>query len=152
MPESLSAQSAWSVVGLALVCTALAFVVFFALIDEIGPSRATVFTYVNPAVALLLGVPLLDEPFTLGIAVGFPLILAGSVLATRRTGEPAVAGVAEATIATTVADKWLADPAASVDQREPLAGESEVRPESVAGDGDGAVERDPLDPGQRLGA
>ena len=55
---------------------------FFALIAEIGPARSTVITYVNPAVAVLLGVALLGEHFTAGIAVGFPLILVGSVLAT----------------------------------------------------------------------
>ncbi len=74
-----------SVAGLAVVCTALAFVVFFALIAEVGPTRATVITYVNPAVALLLGVSLLDESLTAATAVGFGLILAGSVLATRRS-------------------------------------------------------------------
>jgi drug/metabolite transporter (DMT)-like permease len=72
-----------SVVGLAVLCTAVAFLLFFALIDEIGPVRATVITYVNPAVAVALGVALLGEPFTVGIAVGFVLVLAGSVLATR---------------------------------------------------------------------
>ncbi|HXA30329.1 MAG TPA: EamA family transporter [Candidatus Angelobacter sp.] len=70
---------------LGVVCTALAFVVFFALIAEVGPVRATVITYVNPAVAVLLGVSLLHERFTAGIALGFALILAGCVLATRRT-------------------------------------------------------------------
>ena len=68
--------------GLALVCTALAFVLFFELIVEVGPSRSTVITYLNPAVAILLGVLVLGEPFTWGIAVGFPLILFGSWLAT----------------------------------------------------------------------
>lgn len=81
----------WSVVGLAVVCTAVAFVVFFALIAEVGPVRSTVITYLNPAVALALGVLLLDEPFTPATASGFALILAGSVLATRRP-RPAVAG------------------------------------------------------------
>ena len=51
-----SAKVVWSVVGLAVICTAVAFVVFFELIAEVGPSRATVITYLNPAVALLLGV------------------------------------------------------------------------------------------------
>lgn len=74
-----------SVVGLAVVCTALAFLVFFALIAEIGPVRATVITYVNPAVAALLGVTILNETFTTGMAVGFTLVLAGSVLATSRS-------------------------------------------------------------------
>jgi drug/metabolite transporter (DMT)-like permease len=74
-----------AVLILAVVCTALAFLIFFALIGEVGPVRATVITYFNPAVALLLGVAVLQEPFTLGTVVGFSLILAGSVLATRRT-------------------------------------------------------------------
>lgn len=77
-----------SVVGLGVLCTAIAFVVFFALIDEVGPVRATVITYVNPAVAVALGVTLLGEPMTVGIAVGFALVLGGSVLATWR-GTPA---------------------------------------------------------------
>jgi drug/metabolite transporter (DMT)-like permease len=83
-PRHLPANVLWSVVGLASICTALAFIVFFALIADIGPARATVITYVNPAVAVLLGVALLGERFTAGMAVGFPLILAGSVLAARR--------------------------------------------------------------------
>ena len=92
-----------AVVGLALICTGLAFLVFFALIAEVGPSRATVITYVNPAVAVLLGVWLLDERFTAWTAVGFALILTGSVLATarprsRRNSAPvAAAGTSPAT-------------------------------------------------------
>lgn len=75
--------------GLALVCTALAFMAFFALIREVGPARALVFTYVNPAVAVVAGVLLLDEPLTATILASFGLILAGSVLATgsSRTAE-----------------------------------------------------------------
>jgi len=49
-----------------VVCTALAFVLFFELIVEVGPARSTVITYINPAVAILLGVVLLGEPFTVG--------------------------------------------------------------------------------------
>jgi drug/metabolite transporter (DMT)-like permease len=74
-----------AVLALALICTALAFLVFFELIAEVGPARATVITYVNPAVAVLLGVLVLDERFTPVTAVGFVLVLAGSVLATART-------------------------------------------------------------------
>jgi drug/metabolite transporter (DMT)-like permease len=87
----LTAPAVGAVVGLAVVCTAIAFLVFFALIAEIGPVRATVITYVNPAVAAVLGVAILDESFTLAMGVGFALVLAGSVLATRpgRTVEPA---------------------------------------------------------------
>jgi drug/metabolite transporter (DMT)-like permease len=72
-----------AVLTLGIVCTALAFLVFFALIREIGPVRSTVITYVNPAVAVTLGVLLLHERLTGGIAVGFVLILFGSVLAAR---------------------------------------------------------------------
>jgi drug/metabolite transporter (DMT)-like permease len=72
-----------SVLVLSVLCTSLAFLLFFALIDQVGPVRATVITYVNPAVAALLGVTILDEAFTFGMVVGFALILAGSVLATR---------------------------------------------------------------------
>jgi drug/metabolite transporter (DMT)-like permease len=74
-----------AVAALGVVCTALAFVLFFALIAEVGPVRATVITYVNPAVALALGVLILGEPFTAGAVLGFALILLGSFLATRRT-------------------------------------------------------------------
>ena len=79
-----SAQVFGSVAVLGVVCTALAFLLFFALIAEIGPVRATVITYVNPAVAALLGVAVLRETFTLWMGVGFVLILLGSTLATRR--------------------------------------------------------------------
>jgi drug/metabolite transporter (DMT)-like permease len=72
-----------SVLALALVCTALAFVLFFALIEEVGPVRATVITYVNPAVAAVLGVAVLGETFTVGMGAGFVLILLGSFLAAR---------------------------------------------------------------------
>lgn len=78
-----SAQVLGALAGLAVVCTALAFVLYFKLIAEVGPVRATVITYVNPAVAVTLGVAVLAEPLTPGIAVSFALILVGSVLATR---------------------------------------------------------------------
>ena len=81
---------AWTaVVLLGTVCTAAALALFFALIREAGPQRALVITFVNPAVAVGLGVLLLDEPFTLGLAVGLPLVLVGCVLATRRSPVPA---------------------------------------------------------------
>src|ERR687895_224210 len=74
-----TAEAVGSVIGLAVVCTALAFLLFFALIAEIGPVRATVITYVNPAVAAILGVVVLSEELTVGMGVGFVLVLAGSV-------------------------------------------------------------------------
>jgi drug/metabolite transporter (DMT)-like permease len=76
-----------SVLGLAVICTALAFLVFFALIAEVGPVRATVITYINPAVAAVLGVTLLSEHVTTGMVIGFVLVLGGCVLATGRSPE-----------------------------------------------------------------
>lgn len=101
-PSHVSARAGWSVVGLGVVCTATAFVVFFALIAEVGPARATVTTYVNPAVAIVLGVLVLREPFTVGVAVGFPLVIVGSILATTR---PRRAATATTTATTTAADR-----------------------------------------------
>jgi drug/metabolite transporter (DMT)-like permease len=81
-----ASATAWlALVALGVLCTALALALFFSLIREVGPQRALVITFVNPAVAVLLGVLLLDEPFTLGIALGLPLVLLGCVLATRRS-------------------------------------------------------------------
>jgi drug/metabolite transporter (DMT)-like permease len=76
---------AWaSVIVLGALCSALAFVIFFTLIREIGPARASLITYVNLAVAAVLGVVFLDEAITAGILVGFPLVVVGSYLASRR--------------------------------------------------------------------
>jgi drug/metabolite transporter (DMT)-like permease len=86
-PEIPPIQVIAAVGILAVVCTAIGFVVFFALIADVGPVRATVITYVNPAVALALGIALLGEPFTVGTAVGFALILIGLLLASRRNAQ-----------------------------------------------------------------
>jgi drug/metabolite transporter (DMT)-like permease len=86
-----SARVLAALAALAVVCTAVAFLLFFRLIAEVGPARATVITYVNPAVAVALGVSVLGEPLTPEIVAAFVLILAGSVLATRsglRRGAP----------------------------------------------------------------
>jgi drug/metabolite transporter (DMT)-like permease len=84
LPSQMTASVIAAVAVLALVCTALGFLVFFALIVEVGPSRSTVVTYINPAVAVLLGVAFLSEPLNLGIIIGFPMIVLGSILATGR--------------------------------------------------------------------
>lgn len=81
-------RAVWAVVALAVVCTGIAFVGFFALIREVGPARVTFITFVNPAVAVVLGALLLDEAITAATVVGFVLVLAGCWLATR----PARAG------------------------------------------------------------
>ena len=86
-----------SVVVLGAVCTALAFVAFFELIREVSPTRATLITYFNPFVAVILGVAVLGETFRVSTAAGFGLILVGSWLASGRVGSrtPVVAVVAE---------------------------------------------------------
>jgi drug/metabolite transporter (DMT)-like permease len=77
-------ESWLSLVGLGVICSAIAFVAFFRLVREIGSARATLVTYMNMAVAVLLGIILLAEPITPGILIGMPLVLIGSVLATRK--------------------------------------------------------------------
>ena len=93
LPDSTpSADALASIVVLGLICSALAFLLFFRLIAEIGPGRATVITYVNPVVALALGVAILDESVTAGVVVGLLLILAGSWLSTDGRVPPGLVG------------------------------------------------------------
>jgi len=77
-----------SLLVLGLICTALAYLIFFALVAEVGASRGTVITYVNPVVSVLLGVTLLGEPLNAAIVVGFLLIIIGSWLSTGGTLPP----------------------------------------------------------------
>ena len=96
LPDSTpSADTFASIAVLGLLCSALAFLLFFRLIAEIGPGRATVITYINPVVALALGVVVLDESITTGVVVGLLLILAGSWLSTDGRLPPGLAGLAE---------------------------------------------------------
>jgi drug/metabolite transporter (DMT)-like permease len=82
--------SAWlSIAILGVLATAIAFLIFFALVAEVGASRMTVITFLNPAVAVLLGVVILSESITWGLVLGFPLVLLGSYLATRPDRNPA---------------------------------------------------------------
>lgn len=92
--RAVSAAAIESIATLTVVCTAVAFLVFFALVGEVGAMRMTLITYVNPAVAVLLGVTVLGEHFGVATGVGFVLILSGCFLATRPAtspGSPAVA-------------------------------------------------------------
>jgi drug/metabolite transporter (DMT)-like permease len=73
------------VLTLGLFPTALAFFLFFQLIKDIGTARGSLVTYLNTAFAVVLGVIILKEPFTLGIALGLPLVLIGSYFASRKT-------------------------------------------------------------------
>jgi drug/metabolite transporter (DMT)-like permease len=87
LPADLAAgptPESWiSIAILGVVCSALAFVLYFALIREVGPRRSTLITYLNLLVAAILGVLFLAEPITPGILVGLPLIVVGSYLAGR---------------------------------------------------------------------
>jgi drug/metabolite transporter (DMT)-like permease len=78
-------NSALSIVALGIFSTAFAFILFFKLMDEIGPARGSLVTYLNTAVAVVLGVIILKEPLTVGIIVGLPLVLIGSYLASRKS-------------------------------------------------------------------
>jgi len=81
-PHHLATETWLSVATLSVFCTATAFLVFFALIKDIGSSRSLVVVYANTGIAVALGIIFLREPLTLGIIMGFPLIVAGSYLAT----------------------------------------------------------------------
>lgn len=88
LPKEFAANpplESWlSILGLGVICSAVAFVAFFQLIKEIGSTRSTLVTYMNMAVAVILGILLLGEPITAGILIGFPLVLVGSYLATKK--------------------------------------------------------------------
>jgi drug/metabolite transporter (DMT)-like permease len=79
-----SLESWIGVLSLGVLTTAVAFVVFFTLVKEIGPARAELIVFVNVAVAVLLGIVVLGEPFTIGMMFGFPLIIFGSYLAIKQ--------------------------------------------------------------------
>jgi drug/metabolite transporter (DMT)-like permease len=80
--ETPPGEALAAIAVLGVVCSALGFVLFFALIVEAGAARAAVITYVNPAVAVLLGVIVLDEHLGAASIAGLGLILAGSWTAT----------------------------------------------------------------------
>ena len=86
MPSALALSS---VATLGIVCTALALLLYFYLIHETGAARASVVAYISPAIAALLGVLVLNEPFGAGSATGLAMILLGSWLATAKAPQPA---------------------------------------------------------------
>lgn len=92
--EVPSGKAIGSLLALGLVCTAVAFLAFYALIAEAGAGRAALITYLNPIVAVLLGVLVLGEDLTPATAAGTALILAGSWLATRPAKKAAADRVA----------------------------------------------------------
>jgi drug/metabolite transporter (DMT)-like permease len=83
--RAVSTEAIYSLIALGVFSTGIAFAIFFAVMAEIGPTRASLVTYMNTAFAVVLGVIILNEPLTLGIIVGLPLVLIGSYLASRKT-------------------------------------------------------------------
>lgn len=93
LPEQApSAQALFSTIGLGVLCTAMAFWIFFLVLDEIGPARASLVVYPNTAVAVVLGIIVLREPLTLAIAIGLPMVLIGSYFASRKPKSAIIAG------------------------------------------------------------
>jgi drug/metabolite transporter (DMT)-like permease len=88
LPGEIAAGPSWesvgSLIGLGVISSALAFVLFFDLVKEVGSARATLVTYPNTAWALLLGIVFLHEPITIGLLTGLPLVAIGSYLALRK--------------------------------------------------------------------
>ena len=87
-----STEAILATVGLGIICTALAFWIFFLVLEEIGPARASLVVYPNTAVAVVLGIFLLDETLTLAIVIGLPMVLLGSYFASRKPEAPVIAG------------------------------------------------------------
>lgn len=96
-PRHMSLETTSSIAVLSVVCTAGAFLTFFELVKEVGATKSVVVTYVNTALAVALGIIVLGEPLTVGIALGFPLVLIGSIFATSATDPSrSLKGVADA--------------------------------------------------------
>jgi drug/metabolite transporter (DMT)-like permease len=87
-----SSKAILATIGLGVICTALAFWVFFIVLKEIGAARASLVVYPNTAVAVVLGILILDEQLTLAIAIGLPMVLLGSYFASRKPSAPVIAG------------------------------------------------------------
>jgi drug/metabolite transporter (DMT)-like permease len=87
-----STEAIAATVGLGIICTALAFWIYFLVLEEIGPARASLVVYPNTAVAVVLGIFFLEETLTLAIAIGLPMVLLGSYFASRKPKAPIIAG------------------------------------------------------------
>jgi drug/metabolite transporter (DMT)-like permease len=81
--HTVSPEATYSVIALGILSTGLAFAIFFSLIADIGPTRASLVTYWNTAIAVVLGVIILSEPLTVGLGIGLPLVMLGSWLVNR---------------------------------------------------------------------
>jgi drug/metabolite transporter (DMT)-like permease len=84
-PTAKPSADGWIALAvLGVVCSAIAFALFFELIREIGSMRASTITYMNTVIAIVLGVTFLSEPLTPGMMIGIPLVIVGSIFATRK--------------------------------------------------------------------
>jgi drug/metabolite transporter (DMT)-like permease len=81
--ELPSVQAVLAVTALGLICTAVAFMLYYWLIDHIGEQRAALANYLTPAFALLYGVLLLGERLTVWAVIGLLLIIAGAEITLR---------------------------------------------------------------------
>lgn len=89
LPETMPSFNATaSLVGLGVLSTGFAFMLYFTLVKEIGQARGSLVTYLNTAFAVVLGVVILGEPLTIGILTGLPLVLIGSYYASRKPVTP----------------------------------------------------------------
>ena len=85
-PTSMPSHNAiYSLIALGIFPTAMAFVLYFQVMKDLGPARSSMVTYPNTVFAVLLGIFFLHEKFTLGIGLGLPLVLIGSYYATRKS-------------------------------------------------------------------
>lgn len=85
LPDSMPSFNATaSLIGLGVLSTGWAFMIYFSLVKEIGQARGSMVTYLNTAFAVVLGVAILGEPLTIGIVTGLPLVLIGSYFASRK--------------------------------------------------------------------
>ena len=83
--HEISSSAIQAVLGLGILSTGAAFAIFFTLTAIIGVARGSLVTYLNTACAVVLGVIILDEPLTIGIILGLPLVLIGSYFASRKS-------------------------------------------------------------------
>jgi drug/metabolite transporter (DMT)-like permease len=89
LPDQMPSFNATaSLIGLGVLSTGLAFMIYFGLVKEIGQARGSLVTYLNTAFAVILGVLILGEPLTVGILTGLPLVLLGSYFASRKSVTP----------------------------------------------------------------
>jgi drug/metabolite transporter (DMT)-like permease len=87
-PSAAPSGGAFAAVAvLGFVCTALALVLMAILIGAAGPARASVITYINPVIALGLGIAFLGESPGAGSLIGLVLILIGSWISTRGSSQ-----------------------------------------------------------------